>query len=240
MGATTVNTWKSLPAKSLPPILATAILATAGLALGALSAPARATTIDYSLNDYVGSGRPSLPAPYGTVALTSSGSNVDVTLTLASGVGLVHTGAGYSLTWDLTGDPAITVSGQPSGFSLVTNVSASGSGSWDYGLKCSVSTCGHGGSSPYTTPLSFTIDNVTLADFTTNGNGHYFSSDVCIGVTSSDTCGGGITGVITGGPATVTPPPSPSSAPEPASSAGLMVLALGLLGATRFLGHARR
>ena len=42
------------------------------------------------------------------------------------------------------------------------------------------------------------------------------------------------------GSSTVTPPPSPSSVPEPASSAGLVVLALGLLGATRFLGHARR
>lgn len=224
-----MNTWKSLPA----------ILATAGLALGALPAPARATTIDYSLNDYVGTGTPSFSGPYGTVALTSSGSNVDVTLTLASGVGLVTTGAGLSLTWDLTGDPTITVSGQPSGFSFVTNVSASGSGSWNYALSCSTSTCGTGGNDPYTTPVSFTIDNVTLADFTTNSDNHYFSSDVCVGV-SSGTCSSGITGVITGGPATVTPPPSPSSVPEPASSAGLVVLALGLLGATRFLGHARR
>ena len=222
-----MNTWNSLPA----------ILATAGLALGALPAPAKATTIDYSLNDYVGSGTPPFSGPYGTVALTSSGGNVDVTLTLASGVGLVTTGAGLSLTWDLTGDPTITVSGLPSGFSLVNNVSASGSGSWDYGLSCSTSTCGQGGQHPYTTPVSFTIDNVALTDFTANGNGHYFSSDVCVGVIG-DTCSDeGVTGVITGGPATVTPPPS---VPEPASSAGLMVLALGLLGATRFLGHARR
>ncbi len=226
-----MNTWKSLPA----------ILATAGLALGALPASARATTIDYSLNDYVGSGTPSPLSSYGTVALTSSGSNVDVTLTLASGVGLVTTGAGYPLTWDLTGDPTIMVTNLPSGFSLNTTspVSASASGSWDYSLLCTTSTCGHGGQSPYTTPVSFTIDNVTLADFTMNSDNHYFSSDVCVGV-SGGTCSSGITGVITGGPATVTPPPSPSSVPEPASSAGLVVLALGLLGATRFLGHARR
>ncbi len=227
-----MNTWKSLPA----------ILATAGLALGALPASARATTIDYSLNDYVGTGTPSFSGPYGTVALTSSGSNVDVTLTLASGVGLVTTGAGLSLTWDLTGDPTITVANLPPGFSLAdndTSVHTGSAGYWNYALSCSTSTCGTGGNDPYTTPVSFTIDNVTLADFTANSDGHYFSSDVCVGV-SGGTCSGGITGVITGGPATVTPPPSPSSVPEPASSASLMVLALGLLGATRFLGHARR
>jgi hypothetical protein len=190
--------------------------------LGLTAAPAAATVLDYNLTDYVGSGAPSLSSPYGTVALNDNGgSNVTVTVTLAAAVGFVNTGAGYSLTWDLNNTPIITVpsSSITPGFSLVSSspgtLSAGASGTWDYAISCSINTCGHGGQSPYTSPLSFTIDNVALTDFIANGSGYEFSADVCLGV-SGGTCSGGITGVVV---ANMVPTTGQSGepVPEPAS-----------------------
>ena len=200
--------------------------------LGVAAAPAAATTIDYSLTDYVGSGTPSIPSPYGTVALDDNGGpNVSVTVSLASGVGFVNTGAGYVLTWDLSGGPTISVTGLTSGFALVSSSagssSASASGSWDYAITCDTSTCGHGGNSPYTGSLSFTIDSVGLADFVANGSGNDFSADVCLGV-SAGTCSGGITGVAVATTSSI----SGNSVPEPASIA-IFAAALGSLAAFR-------
>lgn len=41
-------------------------------------------------------------APYGTITLTQSGSNVDVSVQLNSGYNFFHTGAGYAIQYDLT------------------------------------------------------------------------------------------------------------------------------------------
>ncbi|WP_162800661.1 PEP-CTERM sorting domain-containing protein [Acidibrevibacterium fodinaquatile] len=200
--------------------LAAAFLLLAVGGLGVAAAPAMAGTVDYTLNDYVGSGTSSLASPYGTVALNDNGGpDVTVTVSLASGVGFVNSGAGYSLTWDLANAPSITVPANSitPGFSLVSSsaggLSASGGGTWDYAIDCSTSTCGHGGNSPYTGPLSFTIDNVALSDFIPNGNGNYFGADVCLGV-SNGSCGNGITGVVVANTAGV---PGNSNVPEPAT-----------------------
>ena len=195
------------------------------LALGGMSlaaAPAVATVLDYSLNDYVGTGSTNLvSSPYGTVALDDNGgSNVTVTVTLASGVGFVNTGAGYPLTWDLSGAPDIPVANITSGFSFDYSSTGSlhtgGAGYWDYAIACSVATCGHGGQSPYTGTLSFTIDNVTLADFVANSDSNHFSADVCLGV-SGGTCSGGITGVVVANLSSTSFTTSNTNVPEPAS-----------------------
>lgn len=202
------------------------------LALGGLClaiAPAAANVMDYSLTDYVGSQTSSLSSPYGTVALNDNGGSDDVTVTvtLATGVGFVNTGAGHALTWDLSGKPTITVppNSITTGFSLVSSsagtLSAGASGTWDYAISCE--TCGHGGSQPYTNPLSFTINNVTLADFIANGSGNTFSADVCLGV-SGGSCSGGITGVVVADLS----PTSQGNVPEPASVT-LLGVALGTL-----------
>ncbi len=214
------------------------LLALGGLCLAA--APAAAAVLDESLTDYVGSGTPSLASPYGTVTLNDNGGpDVTVTVALASGVGFVNTGAGYSLTWDLAGAPTITVPANSltAGFSLVSSspgsLTAGGSGSWDYAIACATATCGHGGNSPYTGPLSFTIDNVALADFIANGSGNDFSADVCLGV-SNGSCSGGITGVVVANTGIT----GQSTVPEPATIS-LFGAALGTLALLRRRGARR-
>lgn len=200
------------------------LAASLSLALGGMNfaaTPAAATVLGYSLNDYVGTGSTNLvSSPYGTVTLNDNGGpNVTVTVTLASGVGFVNSGAGYPLTWDLSGAPNISVANITSGFSSDYSSTGSlhtgGAGYWDYAIACSVATCGNGGQSPYTGTLGFTVDNVTLADFVANSDSNYFSADVCLGI-SGGTCSGGITGVVVANLSFVTST-SNTDVPEPAS-----------------------
>src|SRR5262245_14964172 len=59
---------------------------------------------------------------FATVLLHQNGADtVDVTVTLASGYKFVGAGSGFSLGWDLAGNPAITITGLPSGFEQVTD-----------------------------------------------------------------------------------------------------------------------
>lgn len=220
------------------------LAASLSLALGGMNfaaTPAAATVLGYSLNDYVGTGSTNLvSSPYGTVTLNDNGGpNVTVTVTLASGVGFVNSGAGYPLTWDLSGAPNISVANITPGFSSVYSSTGSlhtgGAGYWDYAIACSVATCGHGGQSPYTGTLGFTVDNVTLADFVANSDSNYFSADVCLGI-SGGTCSGGITGVVVANLSFVTST-SNTDVPEPASVT-ILGAALGTI--AFFRRHLRR
>lgn len=205
-----------------------AVVAVAASALF-LGEPAHATIITYTFSDYVGSGTPPA-APYGTVELNDNGgSNVAVTVTLASGEGFVNTGAGESLMWDLFGtktpQPSQTITGLTSGFSFNVNGSglhSGGAGNWDYAIACVV--CGNGGSNPYTGTLSFTINGISLDDFVQNADGFIFGSDICTSVDAkTDKCNqGALTGNITAS----TPG---ASVPEPATLA-LFAAGLGALG----------
>ena len=204
-----------------------------GLALVALTcgiSAANATTVTYSLDDYVGTGTPP-SGPYGTVTLNDNGgSNVTVTVALASGEGFVKTGAGGALEFDLSGVSNIAITGLTAGFSLDSTHSGSnhtgGAGNFDYEISCGTA-CGSGGSSPYTGTLSFTIDNVTLAELAdADGSGFYFASDICTAV-SGGNCNNGITGNIASD--MISPTPLPAAVSLFAGGLGMF----GLLGARR-------
>jgi PEP-CTERM motif len=196
--------------------------------------PARATIIDASLNVFTGTGSVP-PGPYGAVELNDhGGANVEVTVTLTPGEGFVNTGAGEALTWDLAGNPPVSIEGlNITDFTIANNGKSTGNldgtGSWFYAIDCKI--CGAGGSSVFTGTLNFTIDNIALGDFITNGkttNGYLFASDICTAVTNN-TCSSGITGDIA-----ASDPPAETPVPEPSTfvllgTAGLAFFSLSWL-----------
>ena len=196
-------------------------------ALVVASELARADMI-YSFGMFTGSGTP--PAgPYGTVDLHQDGVNVDVTVTLVAGEGFVNTGAGAALTWDLAGNPAVTITGMnTTSFAFshdgTPTHNLDGTGSWLYEIDCTDAGCGHGASHPNPDPLAFSIQNIAISDFITNGkttNGYIFASDICTQRGDESGCNG-ITGDIVASDA-------PAPIPEPATLCGLgaAILALG-------------
>jgi len=197
------------------------------IGLIAISPPARADVM-YTLNTFTGSGSP--PAgPYGTVDLSQDGANVDVTVTLAAGEGFTNTGAGAALTWDLAGEPVVTITNLDATKFTVSHDGTStgnldGTGSWFYEIDCTAAACGSGGNHPYPGPLTFTIDNISTSDFIINNktaNGYSFATDICTQRGAESGCSG-ITGDVV---ASDTPAPAPI--PEPAT---LCILAAAVLG----------
>jgi hypothetical protein len=204
------------------------------LALVAISPPARADVM-YQFDKFTGSGTP--PAgPYGTVNLHQDGANVDVTVTLSAGEGFVNTGAGAALTWDLAGNPTVTIADlDTTKFTFshngTTTGNLDGTGSWFYEIDCTDAGCGHGGNHPDPGPLTFTIDNINTGNFVINnktGNGYIFASDICTQRGVESGCSG-ITGDVTASNA-------PAPIPEPAT---LPILGAALLGLRVFRRHWR-
>ena len=206
-------------------LLASEAVIAGSIAAVAISEPAQADLL-YTFDTFTGTGTP--PAgPYGTVDLSQDGANVDVTVTLAAGEGFTITGAGAALTWDLAGKPVVTMSNLDMAKFFVSHDGTptgnlDGTGSWFYEIDCIAAACGSGGNHPYPGPLTFTIDNISTADFISNGKtstGYKFASDICTQIGTDRTCAG-ITGDIA---ATFE---SATSIPEPAA---LSILATALL-----------
>ena len=143
--------------------------------------------------------------PFGTIKLTdAAGGGVDVLVTLLNGDKFVKTGAGDAFTFDLVGNPTITVTNITTGFSLISTHAGStlpngAIGHFEYGFTCSG--CGPGASSPLAGPLSFHVANVTIASFNDpNSGGNLFSTDI-IG-------NNGNTGVVAANAVPAVPEPS--------------------------------
>jgi hypothetical protein len=172
-----------------------------------------------------------LPASgsYGTIDLSQSGSNVDVTETLASGYYFVNTGAGEALEFNASGTIADISPSSAFGTGLAPTKNGSYFGTFTESVAClhSASGCGHG--SEYSQKndlnmLSFTVADVTLADFQNeSSNGYLFASDVI-------DSGTGGTGEVGAGPEMTTVIPEPSS---------LLLLGSGILALAIFLRRKR-
>ena len=107
-------------------------------------------------------------APFGSVNVTQNGSStVNVSVSLTSGDGFVSTGFPGSFAFDIIGNPTISVSSLPSGWSLVStaagNLQFDGFGNLDYALVCDV--CAPGGNHPSSLSFDVTATGLTPASF---------------------------------------------------------------------------
>ena len=192
---------------------------------------ANATSITFNLDHGatgpVGNG--------GTITLddTLGGPNtVHVLVTLNDGYKFVKTGAGDALAFNLSGDPAITITDITSGFAIgPTHVSEPPFGTFNYSVSCTTG-CGNGGSAPNPGPLDFDVvlTGITLESFVVNSSDYYFASDL-IGPGPTGVLRTGNMGALGGDRTT-----DIAAVPEPAS---LTLLGTGLMYVARRFRVAR-
>lgn len=197
-------------------------------ALTVLAISANASTETFTLNQQSCSGTCGV-APYATVTLTDNGTGssayVSVIETLITTNGTekwAGTGAGEALGFNLlsaAGTPTITIaSTETTDFAVGSAYSKGDTGSFANAVTCLNCT---GSNSTYTGTLNFNVTStlgVTVADFTTagNGKGFYFASDIMGNNGNTGNVEGNTAGVLT-------------AAPEP-GTVGLMLSGILLTG----------
>ena len=144
------------------------ILITAAIALLIAAGSARADTF-YFTSDHCSGGCGT--APFGSVTLTQSGANVDVTVSLFAGYKFVRTGAGDFMNFlfddsgisvgNITNIVSATGQGMTATGSVIPGLFANGTGTWMWGIYCW--TCGTGGTDAFAGPITFTVTSTTLA-----------------------------------------------------------------------------
>ena len=110
-------------------------------------------------------------APFGTVTLTQSGANVDVTVSLFTGYKFVQTGAGAGMNFlfdnsaitlaNITNIVSATGQAMTATGSVIPGLHADGTGTWMWGIYCW--TCGTGATDAFAGPITFRVTNTTLA-----------------------------------------------------------------------------
>ena len=190
------------------------LILAAFLGLATTAVPASAAMV-YTLN--LGGSLAPTPGDYGSVTLTNYGSGanayVQVDVELKPGSNFPGTGAGYAITWNITGNPALQVAGDNgasgfnNGLALPTNFVLQGQGVHSYdalgGKTFTASPFGdvgeyaiyhnvHGNSGTAVTSLIFdvtTTGGLALDDFVAK-NGIYFTADIFLAGCSGDKCTG--------------------------------------------------
>jgi len=186
---------------------------TALIGLSTVPASAGAITYNFTL-DQCSSGGCGL-TNYGSVTVTDIlGGGVTVHTALLNGSGLIDSGAlsNHSLIFNLTGAPAVTITGLPTFWTYAATSFTPSSGyfgTFDYVIDCNT---GCAPNNPYTAALDFTITtaSITTASFINGGTAAnaFFVADI-----SNPNGGTPLTGRI--GATVSGDPPPPNLVPEP-------------------------
>src|SRR6266446_5340823 len=164
----TLSHFRTIPKRKSLRLLSTALL---GLfALTALAPYTRASLV-YTI-DQVGCTRGCGTPAFGSVVLSQvDPATVQLAVTLDAGIKIVQTGSHIAFGFNITGDPAITLSGLPGAFLQgVGSQTQAGFGSFDYWFNCTG--CGPGSNNSQPGP-TFTVArndaaNLSVSDFIAN------------------------------------------------------------------------
>src|SRR5215510_5437375 len=166
----------------------------------ATATPASAITFQLTSDHCTGTcGTP----PFGTVDVTQSGANVNITAVLAAGYSYAQTGAADGQIFKFNGIGValtdIVVGAHVPALAAATGaLNGDGTGNFSFGINCP--SCGNGPTG-FGGAVSFTVNNATIAEVTVPNNlGNIFVADI-LGVNGNT------------GPVDVSTPPV--GAPEP-------------------------
>jgi hypothetical protein len=180
-----------------------------------VSAP-NASAVDFQFTSDHCTGGCGTP-PFGTVSVTQAGANVNFVVTLNAGYSFVKTGSADFMAFKFNGVGVavgdIVVAAHVPVLAAATGaLNGNGTGTFVFGIECP--SCGNGASGAFSAPISFTVNNATIADVTQpNADGNIFVADVL--APNGNT-----------GPIDVSTPPT--NVPEPTS---LTLLGFGILSA---------
>jgi len=161
------------------------------VALVALPAVSYANTVSYQFGLDFSTGSVLGTPPFGTITLTDSGANLNVSVTLAANHTFAQTGSGDALDWNLASPTNLSISNLTAGFTFLNAANtppgssfnplrhADGTGDWQYAIDCTVCSGGNAGNP---SSFSFTIANLNLGSgflpFALNGNNLLFATDL--------------------------------------------------------------
>jgi hypothetical protein len=170
----------------------------AALGMGLVGLPAVGHAVTFNLTSDHCTGGCGTP-PFGTVTVTQSGANVDISVSLADSNQFVLTGSADNQFFKFNGTGVtlsdITVDQTVAGINLLAATGAlngDGTGNFTFGITCTEAaggaTCGQGGANalPVGSTLTFHVANATIADLTQSNNlGNIFVADILSGTTGN-------------------------------------------------------